>query len=75
MSPRGKRLSNSFNRPGVITQAHSSVNDTSIYKRIDSSAPKPARARHLTLLCEARAPLPARPTQQLPSEKGAKLSV
>ncbi|KAH9055010.1 Mis12-Mtw1 protein family-domain-containing protein [Lactarius vividus] len=77
MSSRGKRLSNSFDRTGVITQPHPSVNDTSLYKHIDSELPDPDRARQLILLCAARAPLPAPregkdPPGQL-SEKGVKL--
>ncbi|KAH8991190.1 Mis12-Mtw1 protein family-domain-containing protein [Lactarius akahatsu] len=77
MSSRGKRLSNSFDRTGVITQPHPSVNDTSLYKHIDSELPDPDRARQLILLCAARAPLPAPregkdPPSQL-SEKGVKL--
>ncbi|KAH9033209.1 hypothetical protein EDB83DRAFT_2418538 [Lactarius deliciosus] len=44
MSSRGKRLSNSFDRTGVITQPH------------PSELPDPDRARQLILLCAARAP-------------------
>jgi kinetochore protein Mis13/DSN1 len=59
-------------------QPHSSVNDTSLYKHIDSELPEPDRARQLILLCAARAPLPAPregkdPPSKQPSEKGAKL--
>ena len=53
------------------------MNDTSLYKHIDSELPESDRARQLILLCAARAPLPAAregkdPPSQ-PSEKGAKL--
>jgi kinetochore protein Mis13/DSN1 len=59
-------------------QPHSSVNDTSLYKHIDSELPEPDRARQLILLCAARAPFPAPregkdPPSKQPSEKGAKL--
>lgn len=58
-------------------QPHSSVNDTSLYKHIDSELPDPDRARQLILLCAARAPLPApregKDPPSQPSEKGAKL--
>ncbi|KAF8273815.1 Mis12-Mtw1 protein family-domain-containing protein [Lactarius quietus] len=69
MTSRGKRLSNSFERTGVITQPHSSVNDTSLYKHIDSELPEPDRARQLISFCAARASLP---TPRLP-EKGSPL--
>ncbi|KAH9990703.1 Mis12-Mtw1 protein family-domain-containing protein, partial [Russula vinacea] len=77
MTSRGKRLSNSFDRAGIITQPHSSVDDTSFYKHIDPELPDPDRARQLTLLCAARAPLPApregKDPPSEPSEKGKKL--
>ncbi|KAI0248866.1 Mis12-Mtw1 protein family-domain-containing protein [Lactifluus subvellereus] len=77
MSSRGKRLSNSFDRAGVITQPHSSVDDASLYKHIDSELPDPDRARQLIILCAARAPLPAphegKDPPSQPSEKGMKL--
>ncbi|KAH9025471.1 hypothetical protein EDB85DRAFT_2149808 [Lactarius pseudohatsudake] len=54
-----------------------SVNDTSLYKHIDSELPDPDRARQLILLCAARAPLPApregKDPPSQPSEKGVKL--
>jgi kinetochore protein Mis13/DSN1 len=57
-----------------LAQPHSSVNDTSLYKHIDSELPEPDRARQLILLCAARAPLPApREGKDPPSEKGAQL--
>jgi kinetochore protein Mis13/DSN1 len=53
-------------------QLHSSVNNTSLYKHIDSELPDPAQQS--ILLCAARAPLPApREGKDPPSEKGAKL--
>ncbi|KAI0298027.1 Mis12-Mtw1 protein family-domain-containing protein [Multifurca ochricompacta] len=77
MSSRGKRLSNSFDRAGIITQPHSSVDDASLYKHIDSELPEPDRARQLIILCAARAPLPApregKDPPSQPSEKGSKL--
>lgn len=77
MSSRGKRLSNSYDRAGIITQPHSSVDDGSLYKHIDSELPDPDRARQLIILCAARAPLPApregKDPPSEPSEKGAKL--
>ncbi|KAI0289721.1 Mis12-Mtw1 protein family-domain-containing protein [Russula brevipes] len=77
MSSRGKRLSNSFDRAGIITQPHSSVDDASLYKHIDSELPDPDRARQLIMLCAARATLPApregKDPPSEPSEKGLKL--
>ncbi|KAI9511914.1 Mis12-Mtw1 protein family-domain-containing protein [Russula earlei] len=77
MSSRGKRLSNSFDRMGIITQPHPSVDDSSLYKHIDSELPDPDRARQLILLCAARAPLPApregKDPPSEPSEEGIKL--
>ncbi|KAI0260444.1 hypothetical protein BC834DRAFT_1044616 [Gloeopeniophorella convolvens] len=74
---RGKRLSNSFDRTGVITQPHASVDDASLYKHIDAELPDPDRARQLVLLCAARAPLPApregKDPPSQPSEQGVKL--
>jgi kinetochore protein Mis13/DSN1 len=53
------------------------VDDTSFYKHIDPELPDPDRARQLTLLCAARAPLPApregKDPPSEPSEKGKKL--
>lgn len=58
-------------------QPHSSVNDGSFFKHIDSELPDPDRARQLIILCAARAPLPApregKDPPSEPSEKGAKL--
>jgi len=96
MSSRGKRLSNSFDRTGIISalysssgyasliyfphltaQPHSSVDDASLYKHIDSELPDPDRARQLIMLCAARAPLPTshegNGPPNGPSEKGVKL--
>ncbi|KAH9957111.1 Mis12-Mtw1 protein family-domain-containing protein [Russula dissimulans] len=77
MASRGKRLSNSFDRAGIITQPHSSVDDASLYKHIDSELPDRDRARQLIILCAARAPLPVpregKDPPSEPSEKGAKL--
>ncbi len=60
-----------------LAQPHSSVNDTSLYKHIDSELPDPDRARQLILLCAARAPLPApregKDPPSQPSEKGVKM--
>jgi kinetochore protein Mis13/DSN1 len=53
------------------------VDDTSFYKHIDPELPDPDRARQLTLLCAARAPIPApregKDPPSEPSEKGKKL--
>ena len=97
MSSRGKRLSNSFDRTGIISafqwrfrlrvshfflpllvaQPHSSVDDASLYKHIDSELPDSDRARQLIMLCAARAPLPTlhegKGPPNGPSEKGVKL--
>ena len=96
MSSRGKRLSNSYDRTGIISawklrfgrlipdffflpvaQPHSSVDDGSLYKHIDSELPDPDRARQLIILGAARAPLPApregKDPPGEPSEKGIKL--
>ena len=94
---RGKRLSNSFDRTGIISallqwrfrlrvsdiffplltaQPHSSVDDASLYKHIDSEIPDSDRARQLIMLCAARAPLPTSHEGKGPngpSEKGVKL--
>ena len=62
-----------------VAQPHSSVDDGSLYKHIDSEIPDPDRARQLIILCAARAPLPAPregkdpPSAGEPSDKGAKL--
>ena len=58
-------------------QPHSSVDDASLYKHIDSELPDSDRARQLIILCAARAPLPTPregkdPPNEL-SEKGARL--
>ncbi|KAG6374429.1 Mis12-Mtw1 protein family-domain-containing protein [Boletus reticuloceps] len=55
MSMRGKRISNSFENTGVISQPHASVNDSSFYKHIDCDLPEPQRARQLLVWSAARA--------------------
>jgi len=61
----------------LVAQPHSSVDDGSFYKHIDSELPDPDRARQLIIVCAARAPLPApregKDPPGEPSEKGAKL--
>jgi|SRR6267142_6407153 len=58
-------------------QPHSSLDDASLYKHIDSELPDPDRARQLIILCAARAPVPTPREGKDPpsevSEKGAKL--
>ncbi|KAH7928300.1 hypothetical protein BV22DRAFT_1083444 [Leucogyrophana mollusca] len=55
MSMRGKRISTSFETTGVISQPHTSVNDSSFYKHIDCDLPDPQRARQLLIWSAARA--------------------
>ena len=63
--------------PLLAAQPHSSVDDASLYKHIDSELPDSDRARQLIMLCAARAPLPTshegKGPPNGPSEKGVKL--
>ncbi|KAN0130584.1 hypothetical protein V8E53_011670 [Lactarius tabidus] len=40
----GKRLGINFDKVGVVTRSHPSVNDTNLYTHIDSELPEPDRA-------------------------------
>jgi len=42
------------------------VDDVSLYKHIDAELPDPDRARQLTILCAARAPVPTPPKAKGP---------
>ncbi|KAF8150159.1 Mis12-Mtw1 protein family-domain-containing protein [Crassisporium funariophilum] len=52
---RGKRISNSFEATGIITQPHNSVSDNSFYKHIDCDLPEPERMRQLLIWSASRA--------------------
>ena len=73
----GSDCASHFFLPLLVAQPHSSVDDASLYKHIDSELPDSDRARQLIMLCAARAPLPTlhegKGPPNGPSEKGVKL--
>lgn len=77
MTPSLENASLNFFSSFLTAQPHSSVDDASLYKHIDSELPDPDRARQLIILCAARAPLPApregKDPPSEPTEKGTKL--